>query len=1353
MIRILLFLMILAVSPLAPGAEPDTQVPVSLRPWIPWVLDGDDRRGCPWNAGGGEQMCAWPGELDLDLDRTGGLFTQQWRVYAETWVPLPGGDGHWPQDVRLGTELAAVVQRDGAPVVKLTSGKHALSGRFQWRTRPEGLSVPAATGLIALRLDGEEVAFPRLELDGRLWLGETAATDIAAGQDTLSMQVHRRIDDDIPLRVVTRLQLDVAGRARELVLGPVLLEDGIPLGLESPLPARLEPDGGLRLQVRPGHWVVEVTEHHPGPVNELGLLAKDSPWPTQEVWVFAARADLRQVEVGEAESVDPRQTRLPQEWTRLPAYLMHPDAVLRLTEVQRGDANPVPDRLSLSRDLWLDFGGGGYTVRDRLSGELTRSWRLEIGPRIKLGQVLVDGEPRFITRIDGSDGEGVEVRQGQLQLAADGRIESGAREIPASGWALDLESVEARLNLPPGWDLLAAVGVDNLPDTWVNRWTLLDLFLVLIIALAVARLWGPAWGGVTLVTMVLIWQEAEAPRMIWLSVLAAYALLRLLPTEPSRAAMVRLRALLGLCYRASLVALLVIALPFLVGQVRNGIYPQLEQPWHQLSQGAAPLMHRPTAPSFEFSNLMDMSDAIVAESVPGKRAKTPLAGAPPPAPRPVQVVDPDARIQTGPGIPTWHWRSVSLGWNGPVPGDYNLTLWLLSPTWGLVIAILQLILILLLGLKLAGILDAALRRTSAAAVVLLAAGLSGTSPPSVAADFPSPELLEALKTRLLEPPDCLPACVDIPRMLLVTKGSHLELELRVDAQEAVALPVPGNAGGWVPTHLTLDGAPLDGLRRDAAGGFLAPVPAGRHVVTVAGPLPPHSEVGIVLPLRPRFVETRGDRWRVEGLDSRGMPAAQLRLVDKQRDAGDRLAPADVPPLLHVRRTLHLGVDWRLETEVSRLSPPRSAVALEVPLIQGEDVLSEGRQVTNGRVLVNLPPGQMKMEWTSRLEPVDSIVLRGLEDERLSEEWRVELSPLWHLETEGIAPVHHRGPLERWLPTWRPWPGEEVRLMLSRPVGVPGPTLTLDRSLYRLVPGRRLTEATLELTLRSSQGGRHSILLPEGVEITGLSLDGGERPPLLEGRSLPLALAPGTQHWTIRWRQSVPVDAYYSPAVPDVGLAGVNASVQVAVPDDRWILFAGGPGVGPAVLFWGLVVVLVPVAFGLGRSPITPLKGRDWLLLGLGLSQAGIWVALLVAGCLFALGLRARLDRDLVPWHFNLMQTGLAFLGLAALFALIVAVHQGLLGSPQMQIAGNGSTAAHLQWYQDRSLPELPRIWVISVPVLVYRGLMLAWALWFAIQLLAWLRWGWQSLSEPVLWRETGLKLPGRRREAGKGGSG
>ena len=47
----------------------------------------------------------------------------------------------------------------------------------------------------------------------------------------------------------------------------------------------------------------------------------------------------------------------------------------------------------------------------------------------------------------------------------------------------------------------------------------------------------------------------------------------------------------------------------------------------------------------------------------------------------------------------------------------------------------------------------------------------------------------------------------------------------------------------------------------------------------------------------------------------------------------------------------------------------------------------------------------------------------------------------------------------------------------------------------------------------------------------------------------------------------------------------------------------------------------------------------------------------------------------------------------------------------MQIAGNGSGPAALNWFQDRVAETYPRAWVLSVPLWCYRALMLAWALW------------------------------------------
>jgi hypothetical protein len=102
---------------------------------------------------------------------------------------------------------------------------------------------------------------------------------------------------------------------------------------------------------------------------------------------------------------------------------------------------------------------------------------------------------------------------------------------------------------------------------------------------------------------------------------------------------------------------------------------------------------------------------------------------------------------------------------------------------------------------------------------------------------------------------------------------------------------------------------------------------------------------------------------------------------------------------------------------------------------------------------------------------------------------------------------------------------------------------------------------------------------------------------------------------------------------------------------------------------------------------------------------------------------------------NALQVVLALWTLAALAALFGAVSQGLLGMPDMQIVGNGSSAYDLRWYQDRFDGRLPTAWVLSVPLWIYRALMLAWALWLAISLLAWLRWGWAQFTAGGVWRK------------------
>src|SRR5262249_20236454 len=153
-----------------------------------------------------------------------------------------------------------------------------------------------------------------------------------------------------------------------------------------------------------------------------------------------------------------------------------------------------------------------------------------------------------------------------------------------------------------------------------------------------------------------------------------------------------------------------------------------------------------------------------------------------------------------------------------------------------------------------------------------------------------------------------------------------------------------------------------------------------------------------------------------------------------------------------------------------------------------------------------------------------------------------------------------------------------------------------------------------------------------------------------------------------------------------------------------------------------------------RTRRTRLKFRDWLLLGLGFSTFS-WVALLVVvGWLFAFDWRARGRMPAAHWSFNLLQVGLVLLTVVAVYGMVRATPQGLLGQPDMHVTGNGSYATSLQWFDDRSSDALPQASAVSLPMWVYKVLMLAWAIWLANALIGWLRDGFSAWTRDGYWR-------------------
>ncbi len=1337
LLSIIMMMMVFSPSHGLSKTDLSQTTPPELYKWKEWILSDNETALCPTRYNDQTAyFCTWPTSLELEIRKKSGIFSQQWLVYGDTMVSLPGNSTAWPVEVTVDGKQAPVVSRDGFPAVFLEKGSHTVTGNFKWIKTPLMLNVPPSVGLVALTLFGEEILSPQIDAKGRLWLQKEKSEEIK--EDRYAASVYRLINDGIPMLITTQLQLKVSGSVREILFPGLLFKESFPVTIKSVLPVRIEENGDVALQARPGTWDIRITSRCPGPVSELEC---ENPLSGPEIWSFQARNQFRMVTLEGAPAIDPSQSEMPPEWRQYPAHVLKKGETLVFKETKRGDPDPAPDQLNLHRIMWLDFDGKGITIRDTIDGALRRSWSISMNSPGKLGRVSVNGEDRLITKQGPEKKPGVELRKGDLLIEADSRYTGPEKTIPAVGWDHDFQQVSGVLNLPPGWRLFSTGGIDHIPGTWLQKWTLMDIFLTLIISVALLKLRGRYWGGLALITLCLIFHEPGAPKTIWLFIIAAMALVKALPEG-------RFKYLAGIVSLASVIVLLVISIPFMVQQLRWGVFPQLEPVWYDAYQSA------PIAGSFEkqqvkaemkrasrYDGSLAADREFSLDEISDIQAMLPE--------KMVETYDPDALVQTGPGVPDWRWRSYPFSWNGPVKSDQEMTLRLISPLLNLFLSglrVLMLALLIYCVMDIREVWNAIKNKKIAVNMAALCFFCLLSSPvlTKAAEDptaFPPLELLRELESRLLEKHACYPNCADISALEITAQTDTLQLLFNIDAIIDTAIPLPVNETSWRPETILLDGKPVKGLQREISGPLWALIPRGSHRLAVLGNTLSENSIQLPFILRPHFTSFRGSGWDIVGISTDGKIGSSIQLtrLDKteQNRTSETFETSTVPVFLDVERTFHLGITWHVTTTFRHLSETRSSIALSYPLLPNEAVTSGNIEVKSGKAVITLAPNQT-VTLESTLEVTPEIRLNAPENVPWMERWVLDAGPIWHCDLSGIPVIHHQDGTGQWRPTWKPWPGENVSIAVSRPEAIVGQSITIDAATLNYTPGQRYNQAHLNLSIRTSRGGQHRIELTEEALLQQVRIDGKSLPVQLEGRAVSIPLHPGTNDIAIEWQQisssGFPIKSPKIKIGDPAGGGAVNTDITFNVPSNRWILLTGGPRLGPAVLFWSYLIVVVLAAFGLKHVTFTPLKFRHWLLLGIGLTQVSPVPAIIVVAWFIALGARAGHAPKEKWFFFNLIQIGLVFLTLLAIGSLYIAVEKGLLGLPDMQIAGNGSTSTALHWTQDRVASFMPNAWAVAVPIWVYHLLMLLWSLWLAFSLVNWLRWGWKCFGREGLWK-------------------
>lgn len=831
----------------SPSDSSELQLPTALKPWVDWVKQELPDRDCARRDT--QVACVWPTYLNFELKSDGAQFMMTGRLDQDELFPLPYAGDAWPSQVMIRAhddqswQKAPVLKVSQTPQLRLKQGEYLIKGMLTWDHLPDWIQTPSTVGFTHVQGVGvDPKGWVERDAQGRLWLRSHHLTAMSKDhQDSLHLQVFRVIYDEIPLRIETHVQLNTSGQAREVNLQGIELKGSTTVSLQSELTAEYKGQD-LRIYLKPGRATLKLTSIMRLPSDTLSVpTISGGETSAQEIWVWHHNTELRNVSLSGLDMIDPDQTALP---THLKGgaytFIASPGQVLKIKELNRGLTHPPSNELSLRRHLWLDLDGEGFVSRDRLQGQLNQGGRLNYNHPNRLGKVsTVHGSPLLITTDPNSGQEGFELRHSTVEIEAEIRSEQEGRSFDAVGWSLPVTALNLTLELPPGYRLLYAQGATHVTGSWFESWKMIDFFLILLTFVVFKKLFGLKIASLTLVMMSLYHKESIAPELTWILLCAAGVLIRILKGR-------FLRGVLYLYGAVVSISLCVMVFVAVHQDIRQALHPQLNQHTSNVFQDSSQNYEAEVAliPSRQISSKTNMKRKKWNKSYSQKSELS------------LQQLDPNAIVQTGPGLPNWRWLQYQLEFSGPVHPKHMVKLGLITPFWERILLMVRALLILFIfGTVMKWLwkvhqqgrteLDEALGKSTneqlkqssntllvliliSSIVVSIPSGFAQeiqqqsnmdssqifqqqstmpsenfqevgslpqvSSTQSVRSDelFPSSELLNTLKKRIQKQYDCLGNCLYLPKFDLKIDHQKLILQAEVHAERSTSFTLPGS---------------------------------------------------------------------------------------------------------------------------------------------------------------------------------------------------------------------------------------------------------------------------------------------------------------------------------------------------------------------------------------------------------------------------------------------------------------------------------------------------------------------------------------------------------------------------------
>lgn len=1366
------------------GTRVEISLPTALSGWLEWVR----ARSPEWNCARvhGEHVCIWPGFARYELSESGAVFTVHVEAQSKGEVPLPSNSLLLPHDIEVRSEsneaLASNLEtRDGKVFVVVPPGKYLISGRLTWdRVPPE---IPSASSYGVVTASGVGVSrtstVRRSESGFRL-----EQEDQNRDADSISLSVLRNIQDGSPLEVRTLLRLHIAGGARSINLGKVILDGTIPVSIESALPYQLTQTGQLALQVLPGEYEVSITSLRSQPVEQLvASAATDSLWKGEEIWVWSSDESFRSVEVSGGEPFQAQLANLPEDWNGA-AYAVHTGNVLALKQLRRGEESAAPNELSQTRTLWIDLDGKGFTILDRFSGQVNRDFRLNAVSDLQLGRAAISGQPVLVTLDPSSRDAGVELRRRTLQLEAVSRTLE-TREISAVGWKTVVNSLSLQLNLPPSWRVLSVGGAQSVPGAWLDSWSLLDLFLTVLIALSALKLFGRFAAILVAAGFILNHGEFLAPRMLFIHLLILAALGRLVPREK-----IVWWTLCRLLIVSTFVAWVLEVLAFSKLQVSQLLFPQLESGtryrtflqeialmledsligwpalllfialaffvirwligsrsiWSLIARGvvgtgavvfACIFLGGLLASQRVHSRFQNIESSIsesgsgyydLAPSQEVEEVSKRIRGKDAPKPDLEQSLSlGNKALLSGPALPAWHWKQYQIYVAAPVGPESLLRFYLLPPSVNRALSGVRVLVLLVLTILVYRSLGFRLPQVAGPSSAAISALLLFVFPLTAGADVPSDRMLDELHERLAQQRCTRPECAVIDECAISIDQGLITVRLVASSTGVSAVTIPGILDLYRAPTVSRNGTATVALRRSGANFLEVSTVDGRNEIILSAPLPLRQPFTIQFPSPALFTSVRAAGWIAEGLSSSGQVSSEgLRLTKRSEERGEpangqnSAQNSSLPTYVVWRRAIVIGERITIASTLERLGQSGSPVHLTLPLLPGEQVTSGIGSVQHGELVLVIPPGAESISYASTLPFAEELALSAPQIVNVSTAWSLRCEPYVACSYSGLKPTSSVESDTQEF-KWLPFPTETVTVRAQGLNTAKGDFITVDQVVHTVDWGTRLLGGTIQLDARTTQQAPLSVSAPPGSSLHKVTVDGQVVSGSSESHESTVLLSPGLHKLELIY--GMPWTAAMREYIPPLALSVPAHNVRVLLhpSPDRWILWIGGEMWGPSVIFWAKLLFVVLILLAIQNVGLLPCSQLGAALLGVGITTLPVIYLFIPVVWLIVLKLGTQLPSRVMAWHKAIRLGLIVLLGMLALIKFYQVVESGLVLQPPMLIVGNSSTSAELKWYIDHASTSLPQPWILSTPLWTWRAFSLAWSIWLVTALFSWLK--------------------------------